>query len=131
MGVMFDKILDDFREDNPVDLSGYVKKAADVVALDPDAVEPALDDYGIYSHAPSSAPIYTLPIPSNTSVTHEIVIEVAFSASALSAAFVDSLGTPIPVMDMAGTISAGVVVVFLCRWSAGLDKWVIMPVMME
>lgn len=80
-----------------------------------------------YTHAPSAAPTYTLPAVSSTTVLHEIILEVTFSANVLTYAFQDSAGnavTPLATPD----IQAGSVVVFLCRYSAAIGGWYIMPI---
>lgn len=87
----------------------------------------ALTD-GLYTHAPSAAPIYTLPAVAD-GLLHDITIEVLFSAGALSVAFFDAGGNLIPPRDMAGTIAAGKSVVYLCRFAPLKNAWVIMPVM--
>ena len=90
-----------------------------------------LSDGGNYTHAPSSAPIYTMPAVSDNTVVHEIVVEVLFASTALSVAFETSSGTTIPILPLAGDIAAGAVVSFLCRWSPGASAWVIMPVLLK
>ena len=73
---------------------------------------------GVYNHTPDTAPTYTLPAISNATRTHEVILYVTFSASALSVAFEDAGGstiTPAPEPD----ISAGKKYCFLCQYIFG------------
>lgn len=81
-----------------------------------------------YTHAPSAAPTYTLPAVSVTTVLHEIILEVTFSADVLTYAFQDSAGNAITPIGNTPDIQAGSVVVFLCRYSAAIGNWYIVPV---
>ena len=79
-----------------------------------------------YTHAPTSAPTYTLPAVSSTTVLHESILEVTFS-SVQTYAFQDAAGnviTPLSTPD----IQAGSVIVFLCRYSAAIGNWYIVPI---
>lgn len=89
-----------------------------------------LADGGNYTHSPSSAPIYIMPSITDNSTLHEITLEVKFSASALAVAFRDSNGNTITPMS-SPTITANTCISFLCRYSIGLAKWCIMPVILE
>lgn len=109
-------------------LDNYAPRYQAVEAIPADAATYSLADGHAYTHAPESAPIYTLPDVSAV-VAHEITVEVAFSASALSVAFLDAAGEIVPILPMAGDIAAGVVVVYYCRWSPLLAAWAVMPVM--
>lgn len=62
--------------------------------------------------------------------THEIILTVRFSASALSVAFQDAAGNAIAPLPLAGTIADGSVVAYRCTWEELLGRWVIMPVML-
>ena len=92
-------------------------------------VEADLEEGHNYFHAPASAPIYTLP--AGGSGARGITVEVEFSASALSVAFLDAEGATVPVLPMAGDIAAGAVVLYVCRWSPALAAWAIMPVLLK
>lgn len=115
--------------------SAHTHSSADVsqsvTAIAAATTEYTLADGGAYTHSPSSAPIYTLPAVTDNTKTHEITVEVEFSASALSVAFEDAAGEIVPILPMAGDITAGAVVSFLCRWSPGASAWAIMPVLLK
>jgi hypothetical protein len=112
----------------PAILDNYAPRHQAVEAIPADAATYSLADGHAYTHAQEAAPIYTLPDVS-AGVAHEITVEVAFSAGALSVAFEDAAGEIVPILPMAGDIAAGVVVVYLCRWSPALAAWAVMPVM--
>ena len=103
--------------------------SVDVITIPAATTEITLVDGGAYVHVPSISPIYTLPDVSDETRTHEITIEVEFSASALAIAFLDEDGGTVSPLPMAGEIAAGVVVCYYCRWSPGLEGWAIMPVL--
>ena len=109
-------------------LEGYAPAAQAVETIPADAAAYSLADGHAYTHAPAAAPIYTLPDVS-AGVTHEITVEVAFSASALSVAFEDAAGEVVPILPLAGDIAAGAVVLYVCRWSPALAAWVVMPIL--
>lgn len=105
------------------------EEAENIITIPAATATKNLDDNCDYYHAPSTAPIYTLPAVTDETVAHEITIEVKFSAGALSVAFYDNAGTIVAPMRNP-TISANSDIVFFIRWSIGKAKWCIMPVEM-
>ena len=81
---------------------------------------------GVYVHVPATVATYTLPTPTDITRTHEIIIDVEFSADT-SVTFQDSSSVEIEPLSEPET-EAGTVVSYLCRFSLLLYRWVIMPV---
>ena len=102
-----------------------------VTTLAESATSPELADGGMYAHTPSSAPIYTLPaIPqAEESEAHEIVVDVKFSANALSVAFEDASRNTVPITPDFEP-AANDVYRFLCAWTT-LSGWAIKAVPLE
>ena len=76
-----------------------------------------------YVHAPTSAPVYTLPDVDDATVAHAIILTVDFS-NVQSIAFVDEDSETIAPLDDL-TILAGDVVQYLCWYDNLQSKWVI------
>ena len=102
-----------------------LQQSITVITASDDDVE--LMDGGVYSHIPAAATTYTLPAVSDTTKTHEIILNVRFSAATISIAFEDSDSTTIVPLSTP-VISAGSVVSYLCRYEPLLEQWAIMPV---
>ena len=80
-----------------------------------------------YRHIPESAPTYTLPAVSDTTVVHEIVLTVRFSSTVPTYYFEDASGNAIIPLTTP-TIVDGSVIRFLCTYEPLLEQWVIVPV---
>lgn len=94
-----------------------------VTTIPASTAECSLSDGSVYCHAPSTAPIYTLPSVTNADYTHEIMITVDFS-TVQTIAFLDSVGaTIVPLDDL--PIIAGDVVQYLCWYDKLQSKWCI------
>lgn len=76
-----------------------------------------------YTHAPTSAPTYTLPAVTDATVAHHILLYVDYTTVQTSS-FVDSNNVSIVPLDNP-TISAGDVVEYLCMYDPLQAKWVI------
>ena len=80
---------------------------------------------GVFTHAPSTAPTYTLPAVTDTTRTHRIELTVDFT-TVQTYTFVDSESTTVtPVFTPA--ISAGDIYTFKMEYSSVLSKWLVFP----
>lgn len=82
---------------------------------------------GIYNHIPAANSTYSLPQVTDAAVTHEIILTIRFSSSALSCTFVDSQSNAI-VPSSVPQIQAGSVVTFRCTYEALLENWVVLAI---
>ena len=76
-----------------------------------------------YRHAPTTAPTYTLPDVTNTTVEHCIVLDIDFT-SVQTCAFEDVNGNSITPMDTLN-ISSGDIVEYLMKYDYLQSKWLI------
>lgn len=100
-----------------------------VTSIPAATAEYTLADGGVYIHAPSASPIYTLPAVSDNTVAHEIVVDVKFSAAALSVAFQTTASVLVPITPDFDS-AAGDVYRFLCAWTS-LYGWTVKAVPLE
>lgn len=80
-----------------------------------------------YTHAPDSAPTYTLPDVTDAAVDHSILLDVDFT-TVQTIAFQDSAGTTVPLQKQI-TLSAGDKYRFICLYQFG--AWRVYPLKME
>ena len=80
---------------------------------------------GVFTHAPTASPTYTLPDVTDTTRTHRIELIVDFTA-VQTFAFVDSSNTTVAIM-YSPAISAGDVYAFEMEYNATLGRWTIFP----
>lgn len=78
---------------------------------------------GVYTHAPANPSTYTLPAPSDSSVTHEVALTVDFTDTQ-SIAFEDSQGSSIAPLNTL-SLEAGDVVKYSCWWDPVQSAWAI------
>ena len=80
-----------------------------------------------YTHAPTGIPTYTLPAVTNTTIAHEILLDVDFT-TVQACGFVDSQSAEIPLQSDI-SIAAGDKWRFICVYS--LDGWRVYPLPIE
>lgn len=109
--------------------SAHTHTAADVsqpvTAIPAATAEYTLLDGGVYTHAPSASPIYTLPAVSDNTVAHGITVEVSFTDPVLSAAFVNVQGTIVDITPDI-VIATNDVWRFICVWT--VSGWAVKAV---
>lgn len=80
---------------------------------------------GVFTHAPTVSPTYTLPDVTDTTRTHHIELIIDFT-TVQTFAFVDSSNTTVTIM-YSPAISAGDVYAFEMEYNATLSRWTIFP----
>ena len=107
-------ITDDEIEDNPNGMPITTIPAATTAYT--------LED-GVYVHAPTSAPTYTLPDIEDDTVTHTVILMIS-CATVQTLSFEDEDGNTITPLDTP-TLLQGDYAEYLCRYSPLQSSWVI------
>lgn len=84
---------------------------------------------GVYTHAPANPSTYTLPTPSDASVTHEVILTVDFTDTQ-TLAFEDSQGNAITPLDTLFPV-AGDTAQYICWWDPVQSAWAISAMFMN
>lgn len=82
---------------------------------------------GTFEQAPNATPTFVLPEITDTSVVHTIKLTIKTKTGVTSVNFKDSGNQAVTPETIDGTVEAGDLVEYTCKYESLLDKWVVYP----